>query len=377
MDDNKLIELLHSALTGSKLNTELPADITSNTDLFNLASSHSIANVVSVGLFNNGFDVEGTPFEQAELRAAYSDAQIEAVMFSVRSAFEARRLTFIPLKGVVLKQYYPDTSMRTCGDADILVKEGQLEAAVNALVEECGYRVKSYNFHDVELITPEGQVVELHFSVLYDIEKLDAVLSRVWNYAVLVAGSECEMKLTDDFFLFFILAHMFHHFVTGGCGIRFFMDLWVIRHRMGIAYETGANEFCIRAGIDKFASAAFQLSEVWFGENCEHTELTKSMEEYILSGGTFGSAENIAASSGIVKRSDRFRYNLNRMILPYSKLKLIYPAMKPAEFPVCEIKRWGELLNKGLSRRKEMSKKAVPDEKKEKVRRLMQQLDIE
>ncbi len=368
--------LLRSALTGSKLNTELPADITTNTDLFNISSSHSVANVVSMSLLNNGITPEGTPFEQAELRAAYSDAQIEAMMSSIRFTFEAHHITFIPLKGLVLKQFYPETSMRTCGDVDILVKEDQIEDAVSLLVKECGYKVESYNYHDVALITPEEQTVELHFSVLYDIEQLDSVLSHVWDYTEPIAG-KCEMKLTDDFFLFFILAHMFHHFVTGGCGIRFFMDLWVIKHRMGIEYENGARDFCIQAGIEKFAATAIQLSEVWFGEGCEHTELTKAMEEYILSGGTFGSAENNVAASGIVKQSDRLQYSLKRMLLPYSKLKLIYPEMKGYQFSAYEVKRWGELLNRGLSRRKEMSEKRISDEKRKKVQLLMQQLEIE
>lgn len=368
--------LLRSALTGSKLNTELPADITTNTDLFNISSSHSVANVVSMSLLNNGITPEGTPFEQAELRAAYSDAQIEAMMSSIRFTFEAHHITFIPLKGLVLKQFYPETSMRTCGDVDILVKEDQIEDAVSLLVKECGYKVESYNYHDVALITPEEQTVELHFSVLYDIEQLDSVLSHVWEYAEHIAG-KCEMELTDNFFLLFILAHMFHHFVTGGCGIRFFMDLWVIKHRMGIEYEGDARDFCIQAGIDKFAVTAIQLSEVWFGEGCEHTELTKAMEEYILSGGTFGSAENNVAASGTVKQSDRLQYNIKRMLLPYSKLKLVYPEMKGYQFPIYEVKRWGELLNRGLSRRKKMPEKVVSDEKREKVQLLMKQLEIE
>ncbi len=70
------------------------------------------------------------------------------------------------------------------------------------------------------------------------------------------------------------------------------------------------------------------------------------------------------------------KHNLKRMLIPYSKLKLIYPEMKPIQFPVYEVRRWGELLNRGLSRRKSMSEKTVSDEKKEKVRHLMEQLDI-
>lgn len=380
MTNDDLADILRSALSGTQLNTgfnirrimEHPGE---SAYFFNLASSHSVANVVSIGLLNNGINPDGTPFEKAELRAAYSDAQIEAMMSSIRSTFEAHHITFIPLKGLVLKQFCPESSMRTCGDVDILVKEEQVEDAVNLLVKECGCKVESYNYHDVALVTPDEQTVELHFSVLYDIEKLDAVLSHVWDYTEPIAG-KCEMKLTDGFFLFFIFAHMFHHFVTGGCGIRFFMDLWVIKYRMGIEYENGAKEFCIKAGIDKFATIAIQLSKVWFGGGYEHTELTQAMEEYVLSGGTFGSAENSVVASGAVRQTDRLQYNLKRMLLPYSKLKLINPEMKGYQFPFYEVKRWGELLNRGMSRRREMSGKSVSAEKREKIQMLMQHLEI-
>lgn len=363
-----MLNLLRSALTGEQLNTELPAGIASNPELFALASSHSVANMVSIGLFNNGINKDGTLFEQTEFQAAFSDAQTEADMASIRSALTC--IPFIPLKGIVLKQYYSKSYMRTCGDIDILVHGEDTQQAVIALTEY-GFKTESYNYHDVALVSEAGTTVEMHFSLSYDSEKMDKVLARVWDYAIPTGG--CEYKLTDDFFFFFILSHLAHHFYPYGCGIRFFMDLWVIQHRMGIEYDEKVQRLCEEAGIEKFAETVIKLTEVWFGED-EHDGLTEAMEEYVLTSGTFGNMENVAAM-GEKQRS--VQHNLKRMLIPYSKLKLIYPEMKGYQFPVYEVKQWGELLNRGLNKRKVMSRKAVSDEKKEKVQLLMRQLEIE
>lgn len=319
-----IILLLRSALTGEQLDVEYRDNINSlfsDPALFNIASAHSVANVVSVGILNNCFNAEGTKFEQAELNAAISDAQIEADFNSIKASLQKYHIDFIPLKGVVLKQYYPDTAMRTCGDIDILIHKEDTENAVDAIVKDCGFTSQSYNYHDVVLISDSGVTLELHFSLEYDVEKLDAILVRAWEYALKV--NESEYRFSDDFFFFFILSHLAHHFYPYGCGIRFFMDLWVIRHSMGLEFNGAVGELCRKAGIEKFSEVALQLSEVWFGEE-EHSELTRAMEEYIFDCGTFGNTDNVAAVGG-EKKKGRFAYNLKRMLLPYGKLKLIHP----------------------------------------------------
>lgn len=66
--------------------------------------------------------------------------------------------------------------------------------------------MESYNYHDVVLITSVIQTMELHFSVLYGIEKFDAVLSKVWDYVIRI-DEKCEMKIRYDFFLLSVLVH--------------------------------------------------------------------------------------------------------------------------------------------------------------------------
>ena len=58
---------------------------------------------------------------------------------------------------------------------------------------------------------------------------------------------------------------MAKHFVsTGGCGIRPFLDIWVLNHKIDFNREK-REKLLSDGGLDVFAKQAELLSEVWFG----------------------------------------------------------------------------------------------------------------
>jgi hypothetical protein len=96
----------------------------------------------------------------------------------------------------------------------------------------------------------------------------------------------------------------------------------------------------------KFYESAKELSSVWF-LNAPHSELTAMMEEYILSGGVFGTKEN-RVSADIHRKGSRFNYLVSRIFMPKAELQSIYPNLKkrPYLLPFYEVKRWFRLLKK-------------------------------
>lgn len=124
--------------------------------------------------------------------------------------------------------------MRTSCDIDILIYEEDLEVAINSL-ETKGYRCGERNYHDVSLYSPSKIHLELHFNIQENMDNLDAVLKDAWEYAVPTNTS--QYAFSKEFFAFHIFAHMAYHFVSGGCGIRSLLDIWVLKHKMGISYS--------------------------------------------------------------------------------------------------------------------------------------------
>ena len=62
-----------------------------------------------------------------------------------------------------------------------------------------------------------------------NIEKLDRALERVWDYASPIADGRMEHRLTNEYLVFHVLAHMAAHFINGGCGVKPFVDLYLLK----------------------------------------------------------------------------------------------------------------------------------------------------
>ena len=67
--------------------------------------------------------------------SVYRNEQIKYAFAQICDTFELSSIPYIPLKGSVIRPYYPKESMRTSCDIDILVKEENHEAAIDVLVQ--------------------------------------------------------------------------------------------------------------------------------------------------------------------------------------------------------------------------------------------------
>lgn len=312
--------------------------------------------------------------------AVYRYENINYELEQLKQAFNEEKIPFIPLKGSVIRRYYPEPWMRTSCDIDILVKEENLDKAVKVLTEKKGFKQEGKrNFHDISLYSSAGIHLELHFNIKETVEKLDAVLKTAWEHAVKKDDDEnkYEYRFSEEFFLFHLYAHASYHFVQGGCGVRPFLDLYLLNKKIKYDREK-LNALLEEAGIKKFAEEVEHLAETWFGE-LEYTNLTRRMEEYILNGGVYGTLENrVAVEQG---KQGKFGYVLSRIWLPYKSLKCLYPSLEKHKWllPFYEIRRWFALLFNGGVKRgsNELKVKAnLSDEKKQAAKNLIDELGL-
>ena len=93
------------------------------------------------------------------------------------------------------------------------------------------------------------------------------------------------------------------------------------------------------------------LCDVWFGD-AEHTPLTAQTERFIVTGGVYGSSQNRIVL-GQAKAGGRTKHLMQRIFLPYDKLKIQYPVLQrhrrltPVFWPV----RWCRMLFSGKLKR--------------------------
>lgn len=278
---------------------------------------------------------------QAFLRYTQQNYDYEQVC----KTLEGGKIPFIPLKGSVLRKYYPEPWLRTSCDMDILVRPEDLDRASALLQEKLNYRYQGRTSHDLCLYSPGGVNLELHYCVIEDFvsQSAERILSGIWEDAKPVPNSAYHMEISDALFYYYHMAHMAKHFVNGGCGIRAFLDVWILNDRMH--YDKSARQALLERGqLLTFGKAAEKLSRIWFSGEAPD-QLTEHMQRYIFEGGTYGSLQN-RVSINQSKQGGRLKYALSKIFLPYDILKHTYPVLQKHRIltPVYQVVRWCRLL---------------------------------
>ena len=339
----ELFALLRSGLQGKPLGEAERAgiDLTRLPELTALARKFDVEHLLALGLRQNGISAQ----QKSVLVAALRSQRLQDAQNQICAALEAAGIPFLPLKGAVLRHWYPEPWMRTSCDLDILVHPEDIPKASSVLLTQCGCARAKADSHDVAFHTPNHSYVELHFDLIEQglVCRADQVLKSVWEAAILKEGSRFHYEMPDALFYCYHVAHMAKHFAIGGCGIRPFLDLWIL-DRLPQADEAGRTRLLQQAGLLPFAQAARLLSHAWFDGDTPQP-LTVQMQSFILRGGLYCDNENRVAI-GRHKEGGRLRYLLKRIFLPFRILKYRYPVLQkhPWLAPLMQLRRWFGIL---------------------------------
>lgn len=321
-------------------------------NVITLASGHDIAHLIALSILNNDLsnDRNKSSLQNYALRAFCRHELQDYEFGRICELMEQSKIPFIPLKGSVLKAYYPETWWRTSCDIDILVEEQNLRKAIAYLTENLKYTERKWNSHDVMLASENGICLELHFYLGEEGRANSAVetLKNVWEYATPKRGWEYRLEMSDDMFYYYHIAHMAEHFETGGCGIRPFIDLWILDNLPNVDFEK-RNNLLIEGNLFRFANNARKLSKIWLADDC-HDETTMKLEKYIITGGVYGNVENNVKVQQ-VKKGNKHRFFMSKIFLPAVYMERIYPSVKNRRWllPFMQVCRWIAVAKRGIS----------------------------
>jgi len=307
--------------------------------LMKVSKRHEVQPLVAYGLLLAGGLTQAQEQSCRGLiyRTMVYQERMERELRRTSSLLEAAGISYMPLKGAVIRKFYPEPWLRTSGDIDILVRD--MDQAL-ALLTENGYVRKSEDTHGITLISPGGVAFELHF-LLMEKEKnprISALLDQIWEYAHPVEDS-CRFEMEPEILYFYHIAHMSNHMMCGGCGIRFFVDIWLLKEKL-LTDNAKKEKMLQEGGIAVFSAQAEALSQMWF-DTCQPDPVTLALEEYILNGGIYGSRNNmLMIRRG--KTEKAVQYYLLRLFLPYRQMTQLYPELKthPWLLPVYWVRRW-------------------------------------
>ena len=278
-----LLYLLTCAIRGESADAVLstPMSDAEINDVYQLAEKHDLAHLIGVALERaEAKDKQRyKPFFSASIKAAYRYEWLRGEQEKIFDLLEQKGIPYIPLKGAVIRALYPEPWHRTSCDVDILIPEERLEEALAAFESDLAYTRGRRGVYDVSLTAPNGVHLELHF----DIHGEYVDRSEFWADARQVTARDYQFALSTEMLILAHIAHMAKHFVSGGCGVRPFLDLWLMKEKL--QYDAKKlSQMLDSHHLSEFGEVVFGIVSVWFDQKAP-TETEMMAQDIILFGG--------------------------------------------------------------------------------------------
>ena len=272
------LKLVKSELLATPLDDGVIQSVTPDImkKLYVLSKKHDMTHMVAAALERHnllGEDEISNKLRNSIYMAVWRDELRERELQQIYKLFEEEQIAFIPLKGAVIRELYPEPWMRTSCDIDILVREEEVERARDVLVSRLNYRVVGQNYHDISMYSPADVHLELHYYIKEHMDNIDQLLERVWEYAKPIVEKRCQYRMTPEYMMLYLFANMSYHFSHGGCGVRNFIEICLMEKEL--YYERKSTDsYCEKCGIKVFTNYTRKISDIWMGEE-EREEITK------------------------------------------------------------------------------------------------------
>lgn len=298
-----IIDVLNCTIRGDKLSNKNLAGIALE-KFIDRAREHSISGLLYSSIdWNSESDKDKELIKKWKLDTFYTGInqirhinQVEKII----KKFNEENIRVIILKGLVIREFYKNPELRTMCDADILVREEDLDKARKVLTSLGYLESEEYDEHGAHIVFEHTNhlPIEVHWTLINDdyFNGSKEFEKSIWDNAIKVKIGETEaLSLGWDDLVLHLCIHMAVHIVHRGFGVRQLVDLVILVENK--RDEINWNEFrrkAIECKVNKFVIIIFNVckelfnmeipSEVNKGYEVEKNFLNKFIDEIIESG---------------------------------------------------------------------------------------------
>ncbi len=319
--------------------------------LYKLACFHSLQAICYGALerFEAAHPENALPIP-ADIKPRWSKAGALTLQKDVLFSIERKKLLaflekegawYLPLKGIVLRNYYPRSEWRQFADNDILFDINCREK-LKKFMEQAGYTTTLYKrtAHDIYIKKPFFNF-EMHVCLFKDSEsnpvfrRFSAYYSNILARLEREDGTEHGYRMKNEDFYVYMLAHAYKHHIIGGTGLRTFVDEYVLLARFSKQFDWDyIRQQLETLGMTEFEQNVRGIAMKLFDE--ENAPLSDEEKDYILyysSSGTYGTAKNainnrmesMKGTAGKVTFSDKVKYCFRRLFPGMDFFREYYP----------------------------------------------------
>lgn len=334
-----IISLIRAVMQEQPL-TPVPDGI-SLQELYDFSRLHSVEALVYRGLCQLVTDTGNPVWKKWQERENFLLAQ-SAVQFQERDdlihVLTAAGIDLMPVKGCWLKELYPDPNDRQMSDLDMLIHPDDAESAERILLR-LGYRKEEVCFYHTSYFKSPYTVLELHISLLPDIDEHGDYYETIWDKAVSVAGTPHLYRLKPEDEYIYYIVHLNKHLSEGGSGLRSILDSSVYFRCWPDMDQTYLRRELEALGLEELWEQVRVLSQCWFENGQELPEALIPLAQAVCRAGTYGSLET-RTQQRMQRLKEQYRnpvirffaYCLPRFFRPMSEMKRRYPVLVKAPF---------------------------------------------
>ena len=232
-------------------------------------------------------------FDQAKKKAIRKLTLFELERMAITKEFEKAGIWYLPLKGISLKDDYPNPTMREMTDNDILCDSSKM-AEVRRIMEGLGYSCEQYEEYNHDTYAkPPTLEFEMH-RTLFPADQFPSYyryFKDIDKKLLTVNGTEYCRRITDEDFYLYILTHTYKHYIRAGSGLRSLLDAYVfLRTHPDLDREYLDAELAM-LGITDFEEKLRCLSKRVF-TGAELNKHEQNDLDYLISSGNKGTLEN-------------------------------------------------------------------------------------
>lgn len=320
-------------------------------ELFRMSAKHFIDALVGTTLKRAGV-VLPKYWEERMVKAVRKVLLFDVERKKLCACMDRERIWYLPLKGIILKEYYPSIGMRQMSDNDILFDADAWERVEKHMLSE-GYETESvgngnhdvyqkapvYNFEMHRSLYGKGhdeRWVE-YYSDIKDCLIPDRADDRCYGY-----------HMSDEDFYIYITSHAYKHYSGSGTGLRTLLDFYAYLNAKEDSLDFDyIRTACKKLGIDDFEQhncilcrKVFAPQQTYNQDSFEQSLSADELEmlQYYLSSGVYGTFERMVANRMEKQTKADGKKNLSKLnyyrhrVFPGMELYENYPLLVKHRF---------------------------------------------
>lgn len=306
--DAKLIEQL-----------DLPA-------LFEICQAHILTACTAYALESAG--IHDAAFTEEKNKAIRKNLILDSERAKILNRLEQEKIWYMPLKGAVMKDWYPRLGMRQMSDNDILF-DSSARKRVRAVMEELGFSCDEFGKgkDDSYKKLPVSNF-EMHNSLFSAVhpDKLQTYYEDVTPLMQPIEGTSYGRCFGNEDFYLYVLAHTYKHYVYGGTGVRSLLDIEIILRKIGSKLDrTYLERELDKLGLTEFEEQNRLLAAKLFRDGTELSDSEKETLDYYVTSGVYGSSIHLQENRIRQQSGSRLRYIFHRIFPPMDQVKVTDP----------------------------------------------------